>query len=311
MRVLLFGSGRLEKLARPLDDVSIQHTALSGDFSWADIDVIMCDIPGTTLSKGILYKYLHNIPLVYRMRGNYWQEIKPLPMAKPRAAVANRVLFPQCDGICVPDTYLQTELFTRSSFSKESAAVGIPKEVSDYPLVNHTEGACTLLTLTNFDYQEKIEPLYVYMDVVDQFLQDVDGTWYVAGNGEHATTFEKTCRKYEHVQFTGFIDPTEYLSRSSILLHLSRFDIAAPNAILEAMASGLPVITNDFPPFEETPELITVSSDSELRNRLNQLCSDPAKRRKIGRQAREYVREEHSYTAIGQRYKTFLESIVS
>lgn len=307
MNVILSGENRLEKIKKPLETVGVDCYTSTKD-SPDRIDAVICDVPGTTIIRNFWLKKKLDCPLIYRMRGNYWQEIRNAPFERVRVEVANRMLFQLCDGVCVPDEYIKEEFLKKVSYIGTVSVVGVPKQVEDYPNVSHEDEEYTFITLTNFNYREKVDPIYDYIDAVNEFLDDEQGHWYVAGDGKYSNRFEEYVSEYDHVSYQGFIDPHKYLPKTSVMLHISGFDIGSPNAILEGLASGLPVVTNDFPPFQENPS-VQVSSPRELVETLDELCGDPEKRREIGRQGRDHVRRVHSNKAIGENFLKCIEEV--
>ena len=306
MNVLLLGGGRLEKIGHPLAAVGVTCYTNQDDVPWRDIDVVLTDTPGTTLLRGAAVKFALGVPLIYRMRGNYWKEMADLPFGAARTTLSNEVLFRLCDGICTPGEHIEAELREQTGFEGPTTSIEVPKDVDEYPPVEHDSQNYDLLTLTNFDYKEKIQPLYRFVDAVDEYLSTTCGTWWIAGDGRFSEEFAIEIAGYENVEYLGFVDPHDYLPRSALLLHFSEFE-GSSNAILEGLASGLPVITNEYPPFVRNPETIVVSDGEELRERLDQLCRDPEQRSEIGQCGREYVQAEHSYEAIGNDLRRFIE----
>ncbi len=82
-----------------------------------------------------------------------------------------------------------------------------------------------------------------------------------------------------------------------LFVHYSRWD-ALPNAVLEAMAVGLPVVASDVPGNRDAVQDgvtgFLVKSEPELLERCQQLLDDEPLRRKLGAAGRERVRREFS-----------------
>ena len=89
----------------------------------------------------------------------------------------------------------------------------------------------------------------------------------------------------------------ERLSGLDLFVHYSRWD-AMPNAVLEAMAAGLPVVASDVPGNRDAvADGVTgflVKSESELLERCQELLDDEGLRRRLGDAGRERVRREFS-----------------
>jgi len=82
-----------------------------------------------------------------------------------------------------------------------------------------------------------------------------------------------------------------------VFVHYSRWD-AIPNAVLEAMAAGLPVVASDVPGngdlVREGETGFLVGSEGELLERCQRLLDDAPLRRRLGEAGRERVRREFS-----------------
>lgn len=313
MKVLLIGSNRLDKLIGPLSSIGITCVHKNDYASRSsDLNAVVTDIPGTSLLKGSYLSSRYDCGLIYRMRGDYWQEIRTNShFTGVRTVLANNVLFRLCDAICTPDAFLQKKVRTETNFAGDITSISIPKDVSDFPPVKHTNTSRNILTLTNFDYKEKIEPLYEFLDAAEAALMDYDATWYIAGNGEFATEFRRRVVDYDHVEYAGFVEPIKYLRSSAVLVHISGFDIAIPNAILEGMAAALPVIVNDHEPFLENKRAKVVNTPAEFRNEIEKLLNDPHLRSRIGEENRDYVRRNHSPEKIGEEFRNVISSVSS
>ncbi|MEK7232935.1 MAG: glycosyltransferase [Elusimicrobiota bacterium] len=89
----------------------------------------------------------------------------------------------------------------------------------------------------------------------------------------------------------------ERLRALDVFVHYSRWD-ALPNAVLEAMAAGLPVVASDNAgnrdAVEDGVSGFIVKSEAELLERCQQLIDDKSLRLKLGAAGRERVRREFS-----------------
>ncbi|MCM2304475.1 MAG: glycosyltransferase, partial [Elusimicrobia bacterium] len=102
------------------------------------------------------------------------------------------------------------------------------------------------------------------------------------------------------VEITGWLpaeQARERLRALDLFVHYSRWD-AMPNAVLEAMAAGLPVVVSDNSGNRDAVrDRVTgfiVKSEIELLERCQQLIDDRELRLKLGAAGRERVRQEFS-----------------
>ncbi len=102
------------------------------------------------------------------------------------------------------------------------------------------------------------------------------------------------------VEVTGWLPAEQARERMrglDLFVHYSRWD-AMPNAVLEAMALGLPVVASDVPGNRDAvADGVTgflVKTEVELLERCQRLLDDEPLRRKLGAAGRERVRREFS-----------------
>jgi glycosyltransferase involved in cell wall biosynthesis len=88
-----------------------------------------------------------------------------------------------------------------------------------------------------------------------------------------------------------------------------------PNAVLEAMAGGLPVIASRIAGNEElvvhgTTGLLVESEDVDgLRDSLRALIERPADRQRMGLASRLRVEQEYSWESSARQYSSLLEGL--
>ncbi|MDE2489569.1 MAG: glycosyltransferase [Elusimicrobia bacterium] len=102
------------------------------------------------------------------------------------------------------------------------------------------------------------------------------------------------------VEVTGWLEAAaarERLRGLDVFVHYSRWD-ALPNAVLEAMAAGLPVVASDVPGNRDVvvdgETGFLARSEKELLELCQRLLDDPALRARLGAAGRERVRREFS-----------------
>jgi glycosyltransferase involved in cell wall biosynthesis len=144
----------------------------------------------------------------------------------------------------------------------------------------------------------------------------------VIGEGHYRNTLKKIVEQLNlktHVRFLGFknkYEIVEYLSIADIFV-LPSLTEYTPNAILEAMACGVPVIATrvggvpyiikeDF-----TGKLVSPRSQSELAKAILLLIKNDAKRKKLADEALNEIRKKYTVEVFARRYKDvfrFLET---
>jgi glycosyltransferase involved in cell wall biosynthesis len=149
-------------------------------------------------------------------------------------------------------------------------------------------------------------------------LQDMEWSWRIAGDGPQLPSLENAARERNmqaRVEFMGW-KATEQLRQeyaaSNLFLFPSRHE-GMPNAVLEAMASGLPVIATRIAGNEElvvdgqTGFLVPVEDAAALREALRDLLADDGKRARMGRAARARVEQEYGWQRAATQYLSILE----
>jgi glycosyltransferase involved in cell wall biosynthesis len=98
--------------------------------------------------------------------------------------------------------------------------------------------------------------------------------------------------------FTGAVEDLRWaLEGAAVFVHASRLGEGMPNTVLEAMACGLPVVATDAGGTREavvdgeTGFLVAPGDVAAIRERVRDLLADRARARRMGRRARERVRE--------------------
>lgn len=133
--------------------------------------------------------------------------------------------------------------------------------------------------------------------------KNFDTTFMIVGDGPDKKKLEKLSNDLgirEKVIFTGYVDNVyDYIRRFKLLVSASAFE-GLSNSILEAMASGTPVIASDVPSNNEiitnmnTGLLYKFGDEEDLASKINYLISHPRLYEEIQQNSRNKV--EHSFT---------------
>lgn len=218
--------------------------------------------------------------------------------------------------VTVPSIFLKNYLGIKK-------AVVIPNaiNVAKFSEVNLTErDYFNILTVTKFWFPEKARGLFELAQLIFNLAKDFDKkiNWRIVGYGPLLEDVKKSVALLERpknlsVQWFGYDTPQKYFSDSDIFTYFS-YEDNMPIAVMEAMASGLPVVTNKVGAVGEIIDSGTdgfVAKDrQDYQNILLKLMNDFNLRKEIGRSARQKVKNKFSWEVVLPRwlelYKKFI-----
>lgn len=126
-----------------------------------------------------------------------------------------------------------------------------------------------------------------------------------------------SARANERVVITGYVpDLRVYLNRATVACAPLLYGAGIQNKVLEAMASGLPVVATPqaLGALEAKPEIDVLSGHDadHLSDQLVRVLTDHPLWQTLARNGRQYVETHHSWSAVTRRLgQLFLESINS
>lgn len=303
---VVYPGSRVDKVAVPLE-ASAMEVSIDPADPYAH-DIVLADNADRDLGVEVLRKATHDATLVYRMRGDVFRELDLWEMRRLKKWAAKRVVLQHVDATIAVSPGTATAFAARTGVP--TGVAGLVKDPTAWPTTVHTDTKLRCATLTNLDYRLKVAPIVEWAPVVDEVLAETGGRWRVCGDGEHAAALADALAPYDHVEFAGFVDAHEELHAANCLLHPSRLD-ALPNAMLEGLASELPVVTTDFHEFVRYGDpLHRVSDTAVLRETLTEL-TDPATRSERGRAGLERIRRDHTAQAVARQYEAFFTEVVA
>jgi len=303
---VLTGGDRTDKLTGPL--ATTAATTVVDPDSLAHQDVIICDSPDRQMFRAVATRRLHGTPVLFRMRGDPFWGIDEWIDNRAKRWLSLKML-EWVDG-CLAMAPHQARKYERET-GISPAVVGLPKQVDEWPDPDHTDEELRLVSLTNATYAEKVDPLVDAMPVVQRVLEDLGGEWRIGSwrTDGYADRLRSAATEYGRIEFCGRLDAHDALERANVLLHLSELDVL-PNAILEGLASGLPVVTNDHVAFRESPAPLAIAAtDHQLATRLSRLAA-PDVRRELGARGPPHIREHHDPERIGAEMMTAIVRIL-
>ena len=121
----------------------------------------------------------------------------------------------------------------------------------------------------------------------------------------------------DNVFLTGFRDDIPRVLAASDIFALPSFREGTPRVILEAMASGLPVVATDIAGIPEQVKdgesgyLIPTGTPSALTDRLNELLSNPDLRKQMGEKGYERAERFSVETMLKELDSLYREALSS
>lgn len=244
--------------------------------------------------------YILSIKGEYTIEKNFSRPFYPIAIKK-------------ADVITTPSIFLKEKLKLHDAIVIPNAI--FPEQYKMAPAMEKNE--INLVTITNFGFKDKSEGIYEILKIIKKVQNSVDRkiNYIIVGGGKYFEEIKRTANNISRqVNFTGYqAKPDSYLEKSDIFLYYSVHD-NFPNVFLEAMASGLPLITNNV---GAAPEIIQNSVDGyiaesqdEYEKYLLDLISDWQLRQKTGENARRTVEQRFDWNKIVDDYITLYNSLV-
>lgn len=264
---------------------------------YQDADIVHTAVPVTLrLWRKPLILTVHG---EYPIERNVWRYFYP---ASVRMA----------DAVTTPSRFLKDRL------GLDDAMV-IPNAVfpERFEAVDHSDKAsANIVTVTKFAFRDKAESLLRLIRIINNARKssDMPIEHTVIGGGEFLEEVkEKAAGNGMNVRFTGFVDsPKDYFPGCDIFAYYSMHD-NFPVAILEAMASGLPVVTNQVGAVGEMIETghdgFIAQDEGEFLEHLSRLIGDPALRARMGSNARRTVMERFNWHKVIGSYTRLYGSL--
>ncbi|MCX7166530.1 MAG: glycosyltransferase family 4 protein [Rhodocyclales bacterium] len=149
-------------------------------------------------------------------------------------------------------------------------------------------------------------------------VQHPDVELALVGSGD---LFEETfalvtaCEARDRIQMPGLDDADKWLSWADCFVLPSRIE-GLSNALLEAMAAGLPCIANDIPPNREVlvdgvaGTLVPVGDEERLLEAMQRMASDAAHVHIMRAAALNRVRSHYGIESVASRYIALYEELI-
>ncbi len=179
-------------------------------------------------------------------------------------------------------------------------------------------GPLHLITIGNLVPNKGID---VILRSLTAFDVPAECTLTIVGDGPLATLLEELAKELQiqdRVTFLGRRSPAEILEQllSADIFVLASYSEGRPNVLLEAMASGLPIIASNIAGVDELIEhertglLFAPGNHRDLRGQIDRLTEDGLLRRRLASAAHRFVVDnELLWPVAGMRYAQLYEEV--
>lgn len=244
-------------------------------------------------------------PILLTVQGDFTNESNILQKYYPK-------IIRQANAITTSSNYLKI------SIPLPDKTMLIPNAVfpERFKIAKHgTRKRLNFATIMNFYIKGKVSGLIDMFDVMrNSGLTNF--RHIIVGEGTYKPMIEEYARKTKlEIIFSGRLDNVSLvLANSDIFLYYTHQD-SFPNVIAEAMASGLPVLTNNFGSMNDIIKHgydgLVAETPEKYGEYLKRLFDDVEYRRQLGERARESVEEKFSWHVIAKQFMKLYEEIQS
>jgi glycosyltransferase involved in cell wall biosynthesis len=171
------------------------------------------------------------------------------------------------------------------------------------PASRRTDGPVRIVGVGRLVQQKRFDRFLSVLAQVQRHAPNMTKTLLV-GEGPERAKLEKQALDLgllpDAIDFRGNVTDTAALYRAADLLLLTSDHEGTPNVIMEAMACGLPVVATrvggvpEIVQNGETGFLCDPADEDGLARAILKLIADPALRRRMGAEARDFIDAHHS-----------------
>ncbi len=294
---------------------SIRTFGLMREFK-PDVTLAFFGLPSGAVA--LLLKWLYRVPYIVSLRGGDVPGFRPYDfrMYHRLAAPFIRSIWKHADSIIANSNGLQKLAL---AFDAHYKIPVIPNGVdaSQFIVSSRDWSSAHILSVGRVVYQKGFD---LALSALSR-LKDLAWTWTIAGDGPQMAALKARAGELglgERVHFAGWLSSEQLKERyasANIFLFPSRHE-GMPNAVLEAMASGLPVIATRIAGNEElvangeTGRLVSPEDAEALRESLEPFLVDAQMREHMGGAARRRVETSFSWNRVAEQYELILQKAI-
>jgi glycosyltransferase involved in cell wall biosynthesis len=305
-------SGPLEQFSFLLGSVT---QGVKFVFNWKP-DALVCFFGMPSGPVGLLAKALWGIPYVVSLRGGDVPGFRPYDFSTYHKLVGPvlRFIWQKADGVVANSQGLK-EL--AKSFAPKIPIDVIPNgvDVERFRPRDRSWKPARLLFVGRVVYQKGLDLLIRAL----RDLKELEWELTVVGDGPYLDKLKSLAKNAgirQRIQFAGWVEKDnilEHYQRANLFVFPSRHE-GMPNALLEAMAMGLPAVASDIAGNQELIQsgingfLFPKESINDFREHLEDLISDASKRKIFGDQSHQVIVQEYSWLSTAEAYLELLSA---
>ncbi len=271
-----------------------------------------------------ILKVFRGIPYIISLRGGDVPGYLPasLSLYHNLTAPLSRIVWRSAAAIIANSKGLAS-LAERFAANREIGIIknGVDTQIFRPSPARPESGSICILTVGRLHYQKAIDVLLrAFAAIVEP--QRAQIRLVIVGDGPEKSSLLDLARQLsiaEQVDFLGWVDRTQLpeLYRQADIFAFPSRDEGMPNAVLEAMASGLPVVATPVPGIEElvtsdeTGLIVPMEDHASLAAALLRLATSESLRFSMGTAGREKVERHFSWKASAEAYLALVERTVA
>lgn len=266
-----------------------------------------------------LLKKIYRIPYIVSLRGGDVPGFRPYDFKTFHKLIGPflRVIWHQADAVIANSNGLR-DLAIAFDSSIEIPIIPNGVDGSHYKNDSREWSSARLFSVGRIVYQKGLD---LGLRALAQ-LKDLSWEWHIAGDGPQIDSLKALAQELDisdRVTFLGWQsreELTQWYHHSNLFLFPSRHE-GMPNAVLEAMSSGLPVVATRIAGSEElvldgvTGLLVNAEDADSLRDGLSRLIVEEKMRIQMGQASRNRVEKEYSWENVARQYSDYFEKINS
>ncbi len=172
-----------------------------------------------------------------------------------------------------------------------------------------------LLTVTNFRFRAKVEPLLAAGRCLAPLLDELGLEWRILGDGPWLGAVREQLSPWDRIRLCGFREAAPWYRGAALFVYPSGLD-GLPNAVLEAALHRLPIVVNrgsaaaELVADGETGRLVDFA-DPAAAVVVRDLLADGEQRRRLGAAAEAWVRRAFAPETVARELEAALDAMVA